>query len=76
LKSPLPEDFQKAVAAYLETTRGWAAAEYRLEAHSDEHAVTVVYLKDEAASQPGGGQSVILRIDKRSGRVVGETAFQ
>jgi len=76
LKSPLPEDVQKAVAAYLETTRGWAAAEYRLEADADGHAVTAVYLKDEAASQPGAGESVILRIDRRTGKVTGETAFQ
>jgi hypothetical protein len=70
---------EKAVATYLSRTRGWTASAYRLESQPDsstQAVVAAIHVADEAAAQPGSGQSVILRVDKTSGKVIGETAFQ
>jgi hypothetical protein len=74
-----PGPVAEAVAAYLAATRGWTGGEYRLETQStpgEDSVVTAIYLEDERASQPGAGKSVVLRVDKRSGKVSGETGFQ
>jgi len=74
-----PGPIEKAVAAYLAAAKGWAGSEYRLEtrpATADDHIIAVIYLKDEAAGHPGGGKSVMLRVNKLSGKVAGESGFQ
>jgi hypothetical protein len=74
-----PGPIENAAAAYLMKNKNWTGADYRLEfqaATPADHVVTAVYLKDETASHPGGGKSVVLRIDKSSRKVVSETSFQ
>lgn len=70
-------DIEKATAAYLLRTKGWADGEYRLEARPstpEDYLIAAVYLKD--GSHPGAGESVVLRISKASHEVAGETGFQ
>jgi hypothetical protein len=70
---------EKAIAAYLARTKGWTGAEYRLESlpgSSAEALVAAVHLDDGTAIQPGCGKSVVLHVNKASGKVVGETGFQ
>jgi hypothetical protein len=75
-----PSLLEKSAAAYLSTTKGWAPNEYRLEPqpHTSEDAViNVIYLKDESAAvQPGAGQSIVLRINKSSRKIVSESGGQ
>jgi hypothetical protein len=70
---------ETAAAAHLAKTRGWTAAEYRLETlsgASNETAIAVVHLADQAATHPGDGKSLILRFDQVSGKLLGESGFQ
>jgi hypothetical protein len=70
---------EKAAAAYLATVKGWTGAEYRLETQepaSDDVIVDAIYFQDESGSQPGGGKSVMLLINKSTGKVVSESAWQ
>jgi len=70
---------EKAVATYIARAKRWAANQYRLEirpAIAEDEIVAAIYLQDEIASHPGGGKSVILRVNKSSGKVVGESGFQ
>jgi hypothetical protein len=74
-----PGPVEKAAAGYLMKTRKWTPDEYRLEAQAPtpkDYLITAIYLKDESASHPGGGKSVVLRISKSSKRVAGETGLQ
>jgi hypothetical protein len=74
-----PGPTENAAAAYLAKTKNWTDADYRLESQActkDDYLVAAIFLKDETASYPGGGKSVLLRINKNSKKVVGETGFQ
>jgi hypothetical protein len=74
-----PSPVDKAAAAYLLKTKKWTAADYRLEPRTstpDDNVVAAIYIKDESATHPGAGKSVILRVRKSSNKVVSETAFQ
>jgi hypothetical protein len=74
-----PGPIENAAAAYLAKNKKWTDTDYRLESQAstkDDYLVAAIYLKDETASHPGGGRSVVLRIDKSSKKVVGETGFQ
>jgi hypothetical protein len=77
--SILVSPVEEAAAGYLAAAKGWARSEYRLEVQpgsADDEVVTAVYLKDEGGSQPGGGRSVVLRVERASGKVVSESGFQ
>jgi hypothetical protein len=70
---------EKAVTAYLAKTKGWNASEYRLESlpgSSTDAVLAAIHFEDGAATRPCGGKSVIVRVNKVSGKVVSETAFQ
>jgi hypothetical protein len=74
-----PGPVEKTAAAYLAATKRWTGNDYRLEAQAatpEDDLIAAVYLQDEAASHPGAGKSVLLRINKSSKKVVSETAFQ
>ena len=74
-----PGPVEKAAAGYLAKTKKWTPHEYRLEAQPatpEDYVIKVVYMKDETSAHPGGGKSVVLRINKSSKRVTGETGFQ
>ncbi len=74
-----PGPIENAAAAYLAKNKKWIDADYRLESQAstkDDCVIAAIYLKDETASRPGGGRSVVLRINKSSKKVVGETGFQ
>jgi hypothetical protein len=61
-------------------TKGWRPGEYRFEYKSQrpdgKHVVHLIYLEDERATAPGGGQSVELFIDPTSFAVVEVYHFQ
>lgn len=70
---------EKAAAGYLTSVKGWSGREYRLEiqeAAAEEVIVDAIYLQDEAGRQPGSGKSVVLRVNKSTGKVLSETAWQ
>jgi hypothetical protein len=71
---------EKSAAAYLSATKGWSANEYRLESQpptSEDAIINVIFLKDEfTPSHPGAGQSVVLRMNKSSRKVVSEIGWQ
>jgi hypothetical protein len=70
---------EKTAAAYLAKTKGWTAREYRLEPHPatpQEDLIAAIFLNDETSQEPGAGKSVILRINKSSGKITGETGWQ
>lgn len=70
---------EKAVAAYLARTKGWNASEYQLESlpgNSNNLAIAAVHFGDRAAEQPGGGKSVVVHVEKASGKVIREMGFQ
>jgi hypothetical protein len=75
-----PSPLEKSATAYLAATKGWSPDEYRLEPQpptSEDAIIEVVYLKDESAAvQPGAGQSVVLRMDKSSRKVISESGWQ
>jgi hypothetical protein len=69
---------EDAVAAYLAKTKHWTPAEYRLEPRPAENGgetFAAIYLKDESATHPGAGQSVLLTLEKSS-KAVKETGWQ
>jgi hypothetical protein len=70
---------EEAAAAYLARTRCWNGSEYRLETCSGEQndlIVRAIHFEDESARQPGAGKSIVLHVDRVSGKVVSESAFQ
>jgi hypothetical protein len=74
-----PSPVEKAIAKYLATTKGWTGNEYRLETQSttpEEEVVAAIYLRDEAAAQPGAGKSIMLRVSSLSKKIVNETGWQ
>ncbi len=74
-----PGPIENAAAAYLAKNKKWTSADYRLEFQAstkDDYVVAAIYLKDETPSHPGGGKSVVLRINKSSKKVVSETGYQ
>jgi len=74
-----PGPIENAAGAYLANNKKWSGGDYRLESQAstkDDYIVAAICLKDESANHPGGGRSVVLRINKSSKKVVGETGFQ
>ncbi len=75
-----PSPLEKSAAAYLLATKRWSPDEYRLEPQpptSEDAVINVIYLKDESAAvHPGAGQSVVLRINISSGKVISESGWQ
>jgi hypothetical protein len=68
---------ENAAAAYL-PSKGWKTSEYRLESEApsgDEDVINAIWLEDETSAHPGGGKSVVLRVN-RSTRAVQETGWQ
>jgi hypothetical protein len=75
-----PSPLEKSAAAYLSATKGWSPNEYRLEPQApttEDTVINVIYLNDEStATDPGAGQSVILRMNVSSGKVIVESGWQ
>jgi hypothetical protein len=74
-----PSPFENIAIAYLAKTKHWEPSEYRLEPRPSENSdelFSAIYLKDENASHPGAGHSVLLRINRSSKMIVNETAWQ
>ena len=65
---------EKIAAAYLKKVRKWAPTDYRLEFQED-YVIHAIHHDDERARHPGRGKSVVLHVDKLSGKI-SETAFQ
>ena len=68
---------ETAAAAYL-AAKGWKSGEYRLESEAPaagDDVLNAIYLADQAAPHPGGGKSLLLRVN-RSTRAVHETGLQ
>lgn len=74
----------RAVASaelYLQQHKGWQRDQYRveierLEDHGERIVIRGVFLEDESHPVPGGGQSVELHVDRRTGEVRKELGFQ
>ncbi len=74
---------ERAALDYIASTKKWRADQFRLEhARSEnprEARVLVVFIEDERRGREGavgGGQSVLLCIDRKDYRVVRELHFQ
>jgi hypothetical protein len=70
-----------AVQRYLREHKGWTEDHFRIEIRSiDPGGANVVvwgiFLDDERHPVPGGGQSVELHVDRRTGEVKTELGFQ
>jgi hypothetical protein len=68
---------ENAAAAYL-ASKGWKNGEYRLESEApsgDEDVIDAIWREDEAGAHPGGGKSVVLRVN-RSTHALRETGWQ
>lgn len=84
-KPPLAADEQariaQAAADHVMSKKGWQRAEFRVDVRGvtpDQRQAIVwaVYLQDEARGTRGGGQSVELRVDRKTLQVVQELHFQ
>ena len=72
-----PGPVENAAKEYLASKKVWSGDEYRLEMQTatvEDYVVAAICGTD--GSHPGGGKSVLLRINKSSGKVAGETGFQ
>jgi Holliday junction resolvase-like predicted endonuclease len=70
-----------AVQRYLQERKGWTEDQFRIEIRSiDPGGANIVvwgiFLEDERHPVPGGGQSVELHVDRRTGEVKAELGFQ
>ena len=72
---PESEGPEGAVVEYIARTKGWTRNQYRIEERGPD-MFAVVYLADERSPNPGAGQSVELRLDCASHRVVKEIGGQ
>jgi hypothetical protein len=73
------ERIRQTATAFAES-KGWRPDEYRFEYKSQrpdaKHVVHLIYLEDERAAVPGGGQSVELFIDPTTFAVAEVYRFQ
>jgi hypothetical protein len=70
--------FQSAVR-YIEQTRHWNRADFRVErqpAEPGQESFVMIHRDDERGIQPGAGKSVALVLDASSHKVLREIAFQ
>ena len=66
---------ERAVVDYITRTKGWHHGQYRVERLGPD-VLAVIYRANERSPHPGGGQSIELRLDRFSRRVVREVGWQ
>lgn len=76
-----PSRFEGAVVNYLLEKKGWKGDAYRLESRgvsSDglSDVTAAIYLQDLKGAEPGGGKSVEIFVDRKSGKVLREVGWQ
>jgi len=75
-------EVEKVARQYVQTQKKWKAADFTVEFPEPDFpragvsVVDVLHKDDKGATEKGGGKSVRLEIDVKSGKVLAELRFQ
>jgi hypothetical protein len=74
------EQAEKIISEYLESNYKWKYEEYELSVYSEESSAIITFLvyhnDDRNPTQPGGGKSLLIKMDMEKMVVVQELGFQ